>query len=92
MSVADAAAIDEVKAAIRAHEAAVEGADVETIVSAHGGMRRRRHRGPAGRRDQHVDPPGGPPMTFANNFIPTYRRGADRRWLVWRVVFAPTSA
>jgi hypothetical protein len=31
-------------------------------------------------------------MTFANNFIPTYRRGADRRWLVWRVVFAPTSA
>jgi ketosteroid isomerase-like protein len=39
-----------------------------------------------------LTPPGAPPMTFANNFILTYRRGADGRWLVWRVAFAPTSA
>lgn len=39
-----------------------------------------------------LTPPGAPPMTFANKFILTYRRAADRRWLAWRVAFAPANA
>jgi ketosteroid isomerase-like protein len=133
MDVADAAAIDEVKAAIRAHEAAVEAADVESIVCggtddavvlipnaplfvgkdavralyaqqlAMGKWTNLHHQylGECVVGDVAVlhgvatstfTPPGAPPMTFANNFILTYRRGADGRWLVWRVAFAPTSA
>jgi ketosteroid isomerase-like protein len=133
MTITDARVIEEVKTAIRAHEAAVEAADLEAILR--GGTEdavvlipnaplfvgkeavralyvqqcamgkwtnlHHEYHGASAAGDIAVlhgvatgtlTPPGAPPISFANNFILTYKRGADGHWLVWRVAFAPASA